>query len=124
MIRGIEHFGLVARDVQKLARWYCDMFGMRVVLSTPTGAVFVQAQNGVNIEVYKSRSDAAASDYFTPGWRHLAILVADIESERARLAASGLDIESEIAVNESFKLVRFKDPEGNLGHLVERAKPL
>jgi len=124
MIKGIEHFGLVARDVQKLAGWYCDMFGMKVALSTPTGAVFVQSQNGVNIEIYRSRNEAAAGDYYTPGWRHIAIQVQDIEGERARLTAKGLDIESEVAVNESFKLVRFKDPEGNLGHLVERGAPL
>ena len=120
MIKGIEHFGLAAKDVQGLARWYCDMFGMKVALSTPSGAVFIQAQNGVHIEVYKARSDAPAGDYYTPGLRHIAILVQDIQGERTRLAAKGLAIETEIASNPGFRLVRFTDPEGNHGHLVER----
>ena len=124
MIKGIEHFGLVAKDVQTLSRWYCDMFGMRVALSTPSGAVFLQGQNGVNIEVYKARSEAVAADYYSPGLRHIAILVQDIAGERARLAAKGLSIEAEIASNPGFRIVRFTDPEGNLGHLVERDTPL
>jgi glyoxylase I family protein len=124
MVKGIEHFGLVARDVQKLARWYCDTFGMKVALSTPSGAVFIKAQNGVTIEVYGSRRDPVEADYYTPGLRHIAILVDDIEAERKRLAAKGLEIEEKVTDNGSFKLVRFTDPEGNLGHLVERGTPL
>ena len=119
MIKGIEHFGLAAKDVQALARWYCDVFGMKVALSTPSGAVFIQAQNGVNIEVYKARSDAAG-DYYAQGLRHIAILVQDIQGERARLAAKGLAVDAEVTSNPGFRLVRFTDPEGNHGHLVER----
>ncbi len=124
MIKGIEHFGLVARDVPKLSRWYCDTFGMKVVLTTASGATFIQSQNGVTIEVYKAKSEGGAFDNNTPGWRHIAILVQDIEGERARLAAKGVKFEGEIANNPGNKLIRFVDPEGNLGHLVEREKPL
>jgi catechol 2,3-dioxygenase-like lactoylglutathione lyase family enzyme len=119
MIKGIEHIGLAAKDVHKLADWYCDMFGMKVVLSTASGAVFIQSQNGVTIEVYKARSDAGG-DYYASGLRHIAIDVQDIRGERARLAARGLAIDAEVASNPGFRLVRFVDPEGNHGHLVER----
>jgi glyoxylase I family protein len=124
MIQGVEHFGLAAKDVQKLAGWYCDMFGFKVVLTTASGATFIKSSNGVVFEVYKAKSDPGAADYYAAGWRHLAILVKDIKGERGRLAAKGLDIETEISVNPGMSLVRFKDIEGNIGHLVERETPL
>jgi catechol 2,3-dioxygenase-like lactoylglutathione lyase family enzyme len=110
--------------VPKLSRWYCDTFDMKVVLTTASGATFIQSRNGVTIEVYKSKSEGGSFDNNTPGWRHIAILVEDIEGERSRLAARGVRFEGEIASNPGSKLVRFVDPEGNLGHLVEREKPL
>jgi glyoxylase I family protein len=124
MIKGIEHFGIVARDVPGLAKWYAEKLGFKIVVTTPSGATFIRAQNGVDIELYKARTEGGGGEYYTPGMRHIAILVDDIAAEKQKLAAKGIAFEGDITVNPGFKIIRFADAEGNLLHLIEREKPL
>ena len=125
MIRGIEHVGLAARDVDALCEWYIRYFGFVSLRKLPNGTQFIMAGDGSIVEVYPCRSeDNILHDNYLTGLRHIAFDVDDFDAEYARLRALGIEIAAEPVINESLKLVLFRDPEGNLCHLTQRAVPL
>ena len=125
MIKGIEHVGLVARDVPALCEWYIRNFGFTLVRVLPNGTRFIKAADGSFIEVYPCKSeDSELHDNYLTGWRHIAFDVTDFDAEYARLKELGVEFAAAPVINESLKLILFRDPEGNLCHLTERAEPL
>ena len=126
MILGIEHIGLCAQDPETLIEWYVRVLGFRIMLSMPERRTyFIQDRNIGMIEVYPSTAVTPQMDNVHSGLRHIAIAITGFEEELARLKKSGVDIpENMIVKTPSMKLAFFRDPEGNLLHLVEREHPL
>jgi catechol 2,3-dioxygenase-like lactoylglutathione lyase family enzyme len=124
MILGIEHLAIAAKDPQRLADWYAEVLGFATIarndqtpptllVAGPSGAVIeIMPDNGVD------RTDHAWAD---PGIRHIALRVDDLDRERERLEALG--IESARPGGEAMgggRLWNFADPEGNVLQIVER----
>ena len=65
MITGIEHTGLVARDVDKICEFYEKFFDCKVVLAYPNGTKFLKCHNCI-IEVYPMKSDAGVKPAAEP----------------------------------------------------------
>jgi catechol 2,3-dioxygenase-like lactoylglutathione lyase family enzyme len=59
-----------------------------------------------------------------PGLTHVALSVADFEAAVAHLQANGVAFEGEVKVSGEVKAHFFRDPEGNLLHVICRPRPL
>jgi glyoxylase I family protein len=127
MILGFEHLAIAALDSESLARWYVKLFGLRVVYENgkqpPT--FLLKAPDGMVLEILPATSGQKSADSQTAaGFRHLAITVDDYAGAEAHLRAHGIDDFIERRETEASKLLFFRDPEGNILHLMWRAKPL
>lgn len=121
----IEHIGLASRDTVALKDWYVSVLGARVVFDngqTPP-AFLVGLGSGTLIEIYSADSShPKIEDNKLAGWRHLALKVASLEKARGLLEARGVVFDQPIKpAGGGGRVLFFKDGDGNLLHLVERA---
>lgn len=121
MIKGIEHFGIAAENSTALKDWYIDIFGLKIKTDNGKGGYFLEDANGVQIEIYPA-DKTIDRDYnnFTAGTRHVAFLVENFEEEYARLKEKNVNFLGEPIIKEKYSNLFFKDPEGNIVHIVER----
>ena len=123
MFTGIEHFAIASPNPKRLADWYVANLEFEVTFEY-AGNYFVEARNGALIEIIPAEGDAPASGMRTPGMRHIAISVDNFDSAYAQLREQGVTLEGEPYSNEGNRLAFFRDIDGNLMHLIQRAKPL
>lgn len=124
MITGIEHTGLVARDVDKICEFYEKFFDCKVVLAYDNGTKFLKCHNCI-IEVYPMKSDDEnVYDNYVKGLRHLAFETDDFDVDRQKLLDSGVKPAAEPIIKDTLKLALFYDVEMNLFHLIQRPKSL
>lgn len=127
MILGFEHFAIAALDSKALAEWYIKLFGLRVVYDNgkqpPT--FLLKATDGMVIEILPATSGAKTDcSQSAAGFRHLAVTVDDYEAAEAHLRKHGITDFLERRETETSKLLFFRDPEGNILHLMWRENPL
>lgn len=123
MFRGIEHFAIASPNPKRLADWYAAYLDFEITYEY-AGNYFVQAQNGALVEIVPAEGERSDVGTRTPGMRHIAIAVDDFDAAYAQLKSQGVKFEGEPYTNEGNRLVFFKDPDGNLIHLIRREKPL
>ncbi len=123
MFRGIEHFAIASPNPKRLADWYAAYLDFEITYEY-AGNYFVQAQNGALIEIVPAEGERNEAGMRTPGMRHIAISVDDFNAAYEQLKSQGVKFEGEPYINEGNRLVFFKDPDGNLIHLIRREKPL
>ncbi len=127
MFSGFEHAAIAAHDSKALADWYISMFGLQVVhdngKTPPT--YLLQAPDGTVIEILPAASGERI-DYSQThaGLRHLALTVSDFDAAQKYLRDRGVDQFFDLRQSEVSKLLFFRDPEGNILHLMWRARPL
>jgi glyoxylase I family protein len=123
MIQGIEHAAIAAKDVERLADFYVQTLGFEINYRGKS-AIFVKASDGSMIEIIPADGDSSEAMPKTPGLRHLALTVTGFEAECERLAAAGVTFLEPPLIKSGNKVVFFRDPEGNILHLIERPEPL
>lgn len=123
MFIGVEHFAIASPNPQALAEWYASHLAFRINYEY-AGNYFVKAPNGAMIEIIPSNGERAEANRQTPGMRHIAIAVENFDAAHESLKKRGVTFDGEPYVNSGNRLVFFKDPDGNLIHLIERAEPL
>ena len=123
MFTGIEHFAIASPNPKRLADWYVATLEFEITYEY-AGNYFVEAPNGGLIEIIPSEGERAASAMRSPGMRHIAIAVHDFDGAQSQLTSQGVKFEGEPFVNQGNRLLFFKDPDGNLLHLIQRDKPL
>ncbi len=123
MFTGIEHFAIASPNPKRLADWYVSTLDFEISYEY-AGNYFVEAPNGSLIEIIPAEGERGESAMRSPGLRHIAIAVHDFEGARNQLASQGVKSEGEPYENQGNHLVFFKDPDGNLLHLIQREKPL
>jgi glyoxylase I family protein len=120
----VEHLGLAAQDPSALREWYVRVFSAREIYADGKvpPAFILELPGGVWVEVYSAeKSTADTSNNRLAGWRHLALRVDSLESARAALTDRGVVFEEPVKPAGGGGSVQFfRDPEGNLWHLVER----
>ncbi len=121
---GVEHIGLAAANPAALKDWCVQALGAEVVFADEKQppAFFVRLPGGFLIELYGSESSLPETgNNRLAGWRHLALRVDSIEAARDWLAKRGVEFEPLVKpAGGGGRVLFFKDPEGNLWHLVER----
>lgn len=120
----IEHLGFAAADPASLADWYCRVLDGRLVWNngaTPP-ALFVELPGSLVLEIYPSASRAPETGLnHVAGFRHLALRVEDIDAARVVLESRGVQFNDVVKpAGGGGRVLFFRDPEGNLLHLVDR----
>jgi glyoxylase I family protein len=123
MFTGIEHFAIASPNAKGLAGWYESTLDFKITFEY-AGNYFIEAGNGALIEIIPAEGDRAESSMRSPGMRHIAIAVHDFDGARSLLASRGVTFEGEPYSVQGNRLQFFKDPDGNLLHLIQREKPL
>lgn len=123
MFTGIEHFAIASPNPQRLAEWYVANLEFQITFEY-AGNYFVEARNGALIEIITAEGETPAMKNRTPGMRHIAISVDDFDAAYQQLREQGVVLEGEPYSNEGNRLAFFRDADGNLLHLIQRAKPL
>jgi glyoxylase I family protein len=123
MIQGIEHAAIAAKDVERLAAFYVQTLGFEINHRGRT-AIFVKASDHSMIEIIPADGEPSETTPKAPGLRHLALTVTDFEAECERLTAAGVTFLEPPLIKGGNKVVFFRDPEGNILHLIERPAPL
>src|SRR5262245_40339210 len=101
---------LVVRDLDRVARFYCDAVGLAVLKRDPHGATL--GVDGVALMHLQQRPDARASDPRQAGLFHTAFLMptrADLARWYRHMRRAGFTI-TRAAGNEA---IYYDDPEGN-----------
>lgn len=123
MILGIEHVAISSPQPHRLASWYVDKLGFVINYQSERTA-FVKAPDGSMIEIISASGDRVEQTDKQPGLRHLALKVDDFDAAHAALVAAGVEFAGEPASAKGVRTVFFRDPEGNLLHLIQRETPL
>ncbi len=122
MYNGIEHTAIATPNPEALANWYARNLEMPIV-HRYGGNVFVRAMDGTMLELIPSHGEAVETANRTPGIRHLAIRVADFDAGVRDLGSKGIKIFEFVQAGPN-RLAFFRDPEGNILHLIHRSEPL
>ncbi len=123
MFTGIEHFAIASPNPKRLAEWYVSALEFEISFEY-AGNYFVQARNGGLIEIIPSEGERPEAGMRTAGLRHIAISVEDFDAALRQLQGQGVKLEGDPYMNQGNRLTFFKDPDGNLLHLIKRDKPL
>ncbi|MGA3173976.1 MAG: VOC family protein [Syntrophorhabdales bacterium] len=124
---GFEHTAIAAHDSKALADWYIAVLGLRVVYDSGGTAptYLLMAPDGTVIEILPAESGERTScAQKEAGLRHLALSVSDFDGALSYLRERGIDGFFDHRQSEESRLIFFRDPEGNILHLMWRAKPL
>ena len=124
----IEHFAWDVAEPVKLAAWYVENLGFKVVRHIPEKAdmhFLTDDEGSVCIEIYRNdrieTPDHAATH---PLVMHLALVSSDPDSDRDRLLAAGATVYEEDKFDDGTHLVMLKDPWGVSLQLCKRGVPL
>ncbi len=123
MFNGVEHFAIASPNPKRLAEWYSSTLEFEITFEY-AGNYFVEASNGALIEIIPAEGERAETGLRSPGMRHIAITVEDFDGARNQLASQGVRFEGQPYSNQGNRLLFFKDPDGNLLHLIQRPAPL
>ena len=130
---GIEHLAIAAKNPKALAEWYSRVLNFRTRITFDNGAETRQTffiglgADGPYIELIpadasKQNPEKPNAD---PGISHIAVLVSDFDRAAASLAESGARKEGdERAAPFGARVQFYRDPEGNLFHILYRPQPL
>lgn len=122
---GIEHLAIYAKNTKALSDWYKDMFDGEVVYDNGKGTYFVAFSDKSMIEFCSAESENVPTELNTPGIRHIAMSVDEFDALAKRVVDSGAPILKEANVNaKGIGTIFFRDPEGNIVHLISRPEPL
>jgi catechol 2,3-dioxygenase-like lactoylglutathione lyase family enzyme len=125
VIKGLDHLAVVTTDVQRAARFYMDLLGFKESgrLETPhSGTIIFISLGGTQLELfgYGDAKLPVGADR-SVGFKHLALLVDDIDGEYERLKAAGIEFSMvPTTVESGLRIAFFPDPDGNRLELMQR----
>lgn len=119
-----EHLGVAAQDPGALRDWYVQVVGARELYTDGKvpPAFILGLGGGWVFEIYSAGQVVdGVTDNRVAGLRHLALRVVNLEEARAVLESRGVRFEEPVRpAGGGGRVQFFRDPEGNLLHLVER----
>ena len=90
----IKHIALSTQDVDKTAKFYIDVFGMKEIakIDSPGARGYYLSDGDLNLAILNFKNDAVAGVERGKGWsgiHHIGFQVESLEDITARLAAAG-----------------------------------
>lgn len=119
---GVDHPAVAADDVEKLADWYCTVFGYTKFFYHEKPVWMLMAPDNTLLEVMpKDDTLRPTRTTWTPGWSHVALRVENIEAAIAHLDSIGVTWGGNVTGAYGGGRVRnLYDPEGNMLQILER----
>ena len=122
---GIEHIAIYAKDTKKLSDWYKNVFDGEVVYDNGKGTYFIAFSDKSMIEFCSSENENVPTELTVPGIRHIAISVDDFDALVEKVKGESIEILKDAAISDKgIGTMFFRDPEGNILHLISRKTPL
>ena len=103
----IRHLAIKTKDPAKLAKFYGEVFGLKVIHSEKSGAIYM-SDGYLTLAILKNRGEATPS-----GINHFGFQVDDIKDIEARLAKFDEPLAGRPSTR-PFAEHRAMDPDGNL----------
>ncbi|HYG38937.1 MAG TPA: VOC family protein [Cytophagales bacterium] len=124
----LEHFAINVKDPLKMADWYVNNLGMRIVRQSPSApyTTFLADDSGrIMIEVYANPADQVP-DYrnMNPLILHFAFVSENPEADKNRLMKAGAHLINEQSLPDGSVIVMLKDPWGVSVQLCKRGNPM
>ena len=120
MIKGIDHVALVTTDVERAAKFYTEVVGLRETArleTTHSGTIVFVGVNGTTVELFGGGKAPTSA----VGYKHICFLVDDVDAEYARLKGRNVEFDMEPAtVDAGLRIAFFRDPDGNRVELMQR----
>ena len=124
MIKGMDHVALVTTDVERAAKFYTEVVGLRETArleTTHSGTIVFVGVNGTTVELFGGGKPTAAAEGGEIGYKHICFLVDDVDAEHARLKGRNVEFDMEPAtVDAGLRIAFFRDPDGNRVELMQR----
>ncbi len=126
MITGIEHVAIYGKDTKMLANWYADLFDGRIVYDNGKGTYFVAFADNSMIEFCLNDSYTNEITLLEkPGIRHIAFYTDTFEETVQKVKDAKVTIIKDVPnIPSSVGIMFFRDPEGNILHIISRQTPL
>lgn len=125
MVTGIEHVGIFAKDTKALKDWYIEVLGFVEVYDNGKGTYFLKAPDGSMIEFVLQDDDPGVFGPKAKGIRHLALTVDDFDKEVEFLVSKKVEVvPGQTPAKSATQTFFFRDPEGNVLHLIKRTNQL
>jgi len=113
----IKHIALSTQDVEKTARFYIEVFGMKEIakVDSPGARGYYLSDGDINLAILNFKNDAVAGvergkDY--SGIHHIGFQVENLEAIAERLAAAGSEPRDD--VNQALGVGQGRRHEGNV----------
>jgi len=90
----IKHIALATQDVEKTAKFYMDVFGMKQIarINSPTASGYYLSDGDLNLAILDFKNDAVAGVERGKDWsgiHHIGFQVESLEEIKEKLAAAG-----------------------------------
>jgi catechol 2,3-dioxygenase-like lactoylglutathione lyase family enzyme len=124
-IQRIEHVAVVVEDLAAAAEFFVEL-GLELQGELSVDGATMQTPDGHGrLELVKLRSPSHQGDHRhapagTPGLRHVAFAVEDIDAVVAGLRAHGAQLVGELDYEDSYRLCYVRGPEGIIVELAEQ----
>lgn len=123
-----EHFALNVKVPVKMAQWYTENCGMKIVRTIEDGhsTRFLADEQGNTIMELYSNDKAIYWDFvnYHPLSFHFALKVNNAESIKAKLTEAGATLEEDLKLEDGSHLVMLRDPFGIPLQICQRSIPL
>lgn len=122
MFTGIEHLGIFSNDPVALQNWYVKMFGFEQIYDNGKSTCFLKAPDGSMMEFGSALGDGGVIGDKVSGIRHIALSVDNFEECYEMLMNEGVEVVTDAMVfPNGVKTFFFRDPDGNILHLIYRS---
>ena len=97
----IKHIALSTQDVDKTAKFYIDVFGMKEIakINSPGARGYYLSDGDINLAILNFKNDAVAGVERGKGWsglHHIGFQVENLEEIAERLTAAGAEPREDI----------------------------
>ena len=103
----IKHLAIVTMDPQKLAKFYCEVFDMKILHASKGGATYI-TDGYINVALLPQSAQGKPS-----GLNHFGFEIDDQEEIAQRMEAFGLKPPGQRPRNRPYAETRGCDPDGN-----------
>jgi catechol-2,3-dioxygenase len=112
----IRHLAIFARDTEKLAKFYTEIFEMELILNRGPGKAQYLSDGYLTLAILPQRLEGSAA----VGLNHFGFLVDDRAALTARLVDAGVEEPKPRPSDRPYAELRAVDPEGNWFDLSEK----
>lgn len=127
MFERIDHVKLYVKDLEKVADFYINKLGFRVVGPSPSVmkakryVMLRHGEIGIDLQVPEGAESLKSQREHGFGYTHIAFKVRDVEAVYEELTRRGVEffIKPRLNPDNGRTLAFFRDPEGNILHITD-----